>query len=96
MKALVQRLRQNIYGKKMAYKVDHETLRVWLLAEGLWKKQRKRSPYRQRREPKAQFGEMIQIDGSIHDWFETQAHSCLLNMVDDATSKTLARLDSGH
>lgn len=76
--------------------VDHETLRTWLLAEGLWKKQRKRSPYRQRREPKAQFGEMVQIDGSIHDWFETKSNSCLLNMVDDATSKTLARLDSGE
>ena len=76
--------------------VNHETLRLWLLAEGLWKKQRKRSPYRQRREPKAQFGEMVQIDGSIHDWFEIGEHHCLLNMVDDATSKTLALLDSGE
>jgi len=76
--------------------VNHETLRLWLLSDGLWKKQRKRSPYRQRREPKAQFGEMIQIDGSIHDWFEIEVNSCLLNMVDDATSKTLAMLDSGE
>jgi transposase len=76
--------------------VNHETLRLWLLSQGLWKKQRKRSLYRQRREPKAQFGEMVQIDGSIHDWFEIQANSCLLNMVDDATSKTLARLDTGE
>lgn len=76
--------------------VDHETLRLWLISERLWKKQRKRSPYRQRREPKAQFGEMVQIDGSIHDWFEIQVNSCLLNMVDDATSKTLSRLDSGE
>jgi transposase len=78
------------------FAVNHETLRLWLLSDGLWKKQRKRSPYRQRREPKAQFGEMVQIDGSIHDWFELQLNSCLLNMVDDATSKTLARLDSGE
>jgi transposase len=76
--------------------VNRETLRLWLLSEGLWKKQRKRSPYRQRREPKAQFGEMVQIDGSIHDWFGIQENSCLLNMVDDATSKTLAILDSGE
>lgn len=76
--------------------VNRETLRQWLLSDGLWKKQRKRSPYRQRREPKAQFGEMVQIDGSIHDWFEIGEHSCLLNMVDDATSKTLALLDSGE
>lgn len=76
--------------------VNRETLRQWLLKEHLWKKQRKHSPYRQRREPKAQFGELVQIDGSIHDWFETGIHSCLLNMVDDATSKTLSRLDSGE
>lgn len=76
--------------------VNPETLRQWLLKEHLWQKQRKRNPYRQRREPKAQFGELVQIDGSIHDWFETGTHSCLLNMVDDATSKTLSQLDSGE
>jgi transposase len=76
--------------------VNRETLRQWLLKEKLWKKQRKRSPYRQRREPKAQFGELVQIDGSIHDWFEVGVKSCLLNMVDDATSKTLSHLDSGE
>jgi len=47
--------------------VNRETLRQWLLKERLWTKQRKRSPYRQRREPKGQFGELVQIDGSIHD-----------------------------
>lgn len=76
--------------------VNRETLRQWLLAEKLWKKQRKRSPYRQRREPKEQFGELVQIDGSIHDWFETGQNSCLLNMVDDATTTTLSRLDKGE
>jgi len=78
------------------YQVNRETLRKWLLNENLWKRQRKRKPYRQRREAKAQFGEMIQIDGSIHDWFETGTKSCLLNMVDDATGKTLSMLDSGE
>jgi len=76
--------------------VDHDTLRRWLLAEGLWHKQRKRSPYRQQRKPREQFGELVQIDGSIHDWFENGCQDCLLNMVDDATSKTLARLDTGE
>lgn len=75
--------------------VNCETLRQWLLKEILWKKQRKRSPYRQRREPKAQFGELVHIDGSIHDWFETGVKSCLLNM-DDATSKILSQLDPGE
>ena len=78
------------------YTVSPETLRRWLLAEGLWKKIRKRNPHRQRREPKAQFGELVQIDGSIHDWLGLGTHSCLLNMVDDATSKTLSRLDTGE
>jgi transposase len=78
------------------YAIHHETLRLWLLSESLWKKQRKRSPYRKWREPKAQFGELIQIDGSIHDWFETGKKSCLLNMVDDATTKTQSMLDTGE
>lgn len=39
---------------------------------------------------------MVQIDGSIHDWLETGEHKCLLNMVDDATSKTLSKLDEGE
>lgn len=78
------------------FTVNRETLRLWLLSEGLWQKQRKRSPYRRRREPKEQFGELVQIDGSIHDWFETQEKSCLLNMVDDATTTTQGRLDSGE
>ena len=73
------------------FPINRETLRQWLLKERLWKKQRKRSPSRQRREHKVQFGELVQIDGSIHDWFEVGINSCLLNMVDDATSKELAR-----
>jgi len=78
------------------FKVDHETLRRWLLAKGIWCKKRQRSPYRQRRERRAQFGELIQMDGSIHDWFEEGELKCLINMVDDATGKTLSRLEEGE
>ena len=78
------------------YEINHETLRLLLLAEGLWSKQRKRSPYRQRRERKAQFGELLQIDGSIHDWLGTGKHSCLLNLIDDATGKTWSQLAAGE
>jgi len=78
------------------YKVNHETLRKWLIQEGLWTRQRKKCPYRQRRERKSQFGELIQIDGSIHDWFGEGKHTCLLNMVDDATGITLARMADGE
>lgn len=76
--------------------VDHDTLRAWLLEENLWQRQRKRNPYRQQRECRAQFGELVQIDGSIHDWLEDGKDRCLLNMVDDATTKTLSHLENGE
>ena len=78
------------------YVVDHDTLRLWLIKNKLWCKQRKRSPHRQRRERKAQFGELVQMDGSIHDWFSSGKNECLINMVDDATGKTLAYMESGE
>ena len=46
--------------------VDHETLRRWMLAAGLWSRARKRSPHRRRRERIAHFGELVQLDGSVH------------------------------
>jgi len=74
-------------------KVPAETLRRWMLAEGLWSKARKRKPHRKRRERKAHFGELVQLDGSFHEWYQTRAgKACLMNMVDDATSTVEARL----
>jgi transposase len=72
--------------------IDHETLRRWLLAAGLWNRARKRSPHRRRRERKAHFGELVQLDGSFHPWFEARGpHSCLLTLVDDAMGTTFGR-----
>jgi transposase len=72
--------------------VDHETLRRWMLTAGLWSRARKRSPHRRRRERKAHFGELVQMDGSFHAWFEDRGpQSCLLTLVDDATGKTQGR-----
>ncbi len=80
--------------EKDGYKIDHETLRKWLIKEDLWKKKRNRSAYRQRRERKHCFGEMIQIDGSHHKWFgEDQDKGCLMNMVDDSSKITLSLMD---
>jgi len=77
-------------------KVDAETLRRWMLSEGLWSRERKRKQHRQRRERKKHFGELVQLDGSFHKWLEDRGPcSCLMNMVDDATAKTLCRLE-GH
>jgi transposase len=70
--------------------VHHDTLRRWMLAAGLWSRRRKRSPHRRRRERKAHFGELVQLDGSFHAWFERRGpQSCLLTMVDDATGRSL-------
>jgi transposase len=73
--------------------VAPDTLRRWMLDAGLWSRARKRTPHRQRRERKAHFGELVQLDGSFHDWYEARApRGCLMNLVDDATGRTLARL----
>ena len=70
--------------------VHHDTLRRWMLAAGLWSRARKRSPHRRRRERMAHFGELVQLDGSFHRWFEQRGpQSCLLTMVDDATGRSL-------
>lgn len=71
------------------YVLDHETLRGWLLKAKLWRKRRKRAKHRSWRERRAHFGELVQLDGSHHQWFEQRgSKSCLMNMVDDATSTT--------
>jgi len=72
--------------------VDHETLRRWMLAAGLWNRQRGRTPYRQRRARRAHAGELVQLDGSFHAWYEDRApRRCLVTMVDDATSQSLGQ-----
>lgn len=78
---------------KEGYQLSDETLRLWLIAEGLWERKRKRKGYRQRRLRRACFGELLQLDGSHHRWFGegTSAH-CLMNLVDDATGTTLSLL----
>jgi transposase len=74
-------------------RVDGETLRRWMLAEGLWSRERRRRRHRRRRERKEHFGEMVQMDGSFHPWLEERgAEGCLIDMVDDATNTTWAKL----
>lgn len=73
--------------------ISRETLRLWLLEAGLWRRHRRRSPYRKRREPKHHFGELLQMDGSHHPWFGPEhTRCCLMNLVDDATGISLAIL----
>lgn len=72
--------------------VSDETLRLWLIESGDWHKVRKRKTHRKWRERKSCFGEMVQMDGSHHDWFEGRGGKCVLMLyVDDATGYVFAR-----
>jgi transposase len=70
-------------------KLSIESLRQLMIADDLWvPKQRKTKRVFQLRPRRERFGELIQIDGSPHDWFEGRSESCtLIVFIDDATSK---------
>lgn len=71
---------------------SEETVRKWMIAEGLWRPKRRKEPHRERRERRRCFGELVQMDGSHHDWFEGRGERCvLIAMIDDATSEVIAR-----
>ena len=73
------------------FKISKETLRKWMMEEGLWKRKcRKDIRLHALRERRPRFGELVQIDGSHHDWFEGRSEKCcLLVFIDDATSKII-------
>src|SRR5262249_20420317 len=80
-------------GREDQLPVHRETLRRWMQEAGLWKRARKRKQHRKRRDRRAHFGELVQLDGSFHEWYQDRApKACLMNMVDDATSRVEARL----
>lgn len=69
--------------------ISRDVLRRTLIENGLWSPQRKRAVHRTRRERRKRFGELLQLDGSHHDWFEGRREkACLMNLVDDATGRT--------
>lgn len=73
-------------------KISDETLRNWLIQSGDWQKARKRKTHRQWRERKGHFGEMIQMDGSHHNWLEGRGPEIvLMGCIDDATNKIFGR-----
>lgn len=84
-------------AKQHGVKVDAETLRRWMLKDGQWSRMRKRKQHRARRERKAHFGELVQMDGSFHAWLEERGpEGCLIDMVDDARGTTEGRFEAGE
>lgn len=72
--------------------ISRETLRKWFIAEGLQYEVRKARPHRTWRPRKSHCGQMLQMDGSHHDWFEGRGDRCvLMAYIDDATSRVYAR-----
>ncbi|HID5454888.1 ISNCY family transposase [Klebsiella pneumoniae] len=69
-----------------------ETLRKWMVEAGLWRERRRKiARIYQRRMRRPSYGELIQIDGSPHDWFEARGPRCtLIVFIDDATSALMA------
>lgn len=78
-------------GETHGLNLGIETVRQLMVAEGLWRPRRARKAViHQLRERRASLGELVQLDGSPHDWFEGRAERCtLLNFVDDATSRLM-------
>ena len=68
-----------------------ETLRGWMMQAGLWQARRRRARRVHNPRPRRQcLGELVQIDGSHHDWFENRsAKCCLIAFIDDATGRVL-------
>jgi len=73
-------------------RIDHETLRRWIRSSGHVGWHRKKRPHRRRRERRSAYGEMVQFDGSHHDWFEGRGDKCCLLLgIDDANSRVHMR-----
>jgi transposase len=70
--------------------VSRETLRKWMAEDGLWLSRRQRRQFHQPRLRRERLGELVQIDGSKHRWFEDRGPACtLLVFIDDATSRLM-------
>ena len=83
-------LATEILQEKHSITIGRETLRRWLMADGLWLSRKQRKTFHQPRLRRERFGELVQIDGSDHRWFEDRGEPCtLLVFIDDATSRLM-------
>lgn len=77
-------------AERHGLEVSRETLRKWMAEDGLWLSRRQRRTFHQPRLRRERRGELVQIDGSEHRWFEDRAPACtLLVFIDDATSRLM-------
>lgn len=85
-------LAQEKLREREKIRIGRETLRLWLLEKKLWEPRKKPRRHRQWRERKACLGEMVQMDGSHHDWLEGRGPKLvLMGYIDDATNTIFAR-----
>jgi hypothetical protein len=83
-------LATEILQEKHSITIGRETLRRWLMADGIWLSRKQRKTFHQPRLRRERFGELVQIDGSDHRWFEDRGEPCtLLVFIDDATSRLM-------
>jgi transposase len=83
-------LAAEVLAEKHDLVVSRETLRTWMTTAGLWLSRRQRRHFHQPRLRRECLGELVQIDGSEHRWFEGRADPCtLLVFIDDATSRLM-------
>lgn len=72
--------------------IDHETLRRWMMQAGLWARARKGRRHRRKRPRRTAIGDLVQVDGSHHEWFEKRGpRCCLFVFIDDASSRSFLR-----
>jgi len=77
-------------AERHGLRVSRETLRHWMTEAGLWLSRRQRREFHPPRLRRERYGELVQIDGSEHRWFEDRAPPCtLLVFIDDATGRLM-------
>ncbi|MBU1853008.1 MAG: ISNCY family transposase [Candidatus Omnitrophica bacterium] len=73
-------------------RVNDETLRLWLIKGNIPYKNLKKRPHRQWRQRKNRYGQMVQMDGSEHNWLEGRCPYCVfMGYINDATGKPFGR-----
>lgn len=79
------------YLRAEGFTVSKETLRGWMIEAGLWQAKSPGAPCVHPPRPRRpRRGELVQIDGSLHDWFEGRGpRCCLIAFIDDATSEVM-------